>query len=61
MLLQVDLKKKRKLPKDKIVPLISNRLFKKVFVDMNHKERLEKILSLILKEKILIIDIKGGI
>ena len=50
----------RKLEKGKMIPLIFDLAFKKVFGDINHKERLELLLSSILNEEVKVIDIMNN-
>ena len=45
------------LPKGEVVPLMSDSLFKKVYADSNHLERLNYLLSIILKKDVKVIRI----
>ena len=45
------------LPKGEVVPLMSDNLFKKVYADSNHLERLNYLLSTILKKDVKVIRI----
>ena len=51
---------KRKLEEGKIIPLIFDLAFKKVFGDIKHKERLELLLSSILRKDVKVIEIMNN-